>query len=50
MVSEGGIRCSVFLVSFLILLVAYVQFQVDAAAPAGLLFLFCSQFFFVLLS
>lgn len=51
MVSEGGIKTSLFLTIFLTLLVAYVQFQVDAAPPAGnfvaasnRLFYFYSQF------
>lgn len=35
MVSEGGIKTLLFLVSILTLLVAYIQFQVDAAPPAG---------------
>lgn len=35
MVSERGIKTSLFLISFLTLLLAYVQFQVDAAPPAG---------------
>lgn len=35
MVYEGGIKNSLFLIRFLILLVAYIPFQVDAAPPAG---------------